>query len=483
MKNNLENFQVSQKEIQNKIRLLLLSIFIGFLFYQFGFNYAGISVFIFIGILSLGFIIINKIKNINNMGIFFMIIAIFLSISYGIYTNFIFRFLNKLLIPVTLICSFLLITYENIEFKFNTFTRLVLDRVFGIGIPNIIKIPFLINCIIKKDNSDKKNSKIKNILIGLLISIPVLIFLCIILSNADSIFGHYITNIVFNINSQSVATVLCKLLTSMGISAFVFTLYDSFSMKLKKTKVDNANNMKINSIVVITIFTMVNILYIIFTKIQVCYLYRRNNLPEGFTYSDYARSGFFQLVFIVLINVISIILIKKHTEYNNSTEDKILLSLYSLITILSFNMVFSAIYKMKLYIRVFGFTRLRILVSIFTIFLAFILVMLLIFIWKNINLFKPIIICGAIIYVGANFFNMDEFITKNNLKLLAHSKSIDRYYLSTLSFDNYKSMIKARKEGLISIEDYNLWVEVNKKDIKHWYEYNYYCFKGNSIRK
>ncbi|MCD3283587.1 DUF4173 domain-containing protein, partial [Clostridium botulinum C/D] len=242
----------------------------------------------------------------------------------------------------------------------------VLDRVFGIGIPNIIKIPFLINCIIKKDNSDKKNSKIKNILIGLLISIPVLIFLCIILSNADSIFGHYITNIVFNINSQSVATVLCKLLTSMGISAFVFTLYDSFSMKLKKTKVDNANNMKINSIVVITIFTMVNILYIIFTKIQVCYLYRRNNLPEGFTYSDYARSGFFQLVFIVLINVISIILIKKHTEYNNSTEDKILLSLYSLITILSFNMVFSAIYKMKLYIRVFGFTRLRILVSIFT---------------------------------------------------------------------------------------------------------------------
>ncbi|WP_331274911.1 DUF4153 domain-containing protein [Clostridium botulinum] len=105
------------------------------------------------------------------------------------------------------------------------------------------------------------------------------------------------------------------------------------------------------------------------------------------------------------------------------------------------------------------------------------------FIWKNINLFKPIIICGAIIYVGANFFNMDEFITKNNLKLLAHSKSIDRYYLSTLSFDNYKSMIKARKEGLISIEDYNLWVEVNKKDIKHWYEYNYYCFKGNSIRK
>ncbi|EES91301.1 DUF4173 domain-containing protein [Clostridium botulinum C] len=483
MKNNLEKCQLSQNEIQSKIKLLVLSIFIGFLFYQFGFNYAGISVFIFICILSLGFIIINKIKVVNYMGIFFMIIAIFLSISYGIYTNYIFRFLNKLLIPIALISSFLLITYENMELKFNTFITLILDRVFGISIPNITNIPFLINCIIKKNNSDKKNGKMKSILIGLLISIPVLILLCIILANADSIFGHYINNIVFNINSQSIATVLCKLLTSIGISAFVFTLYDSFSTKLKKTKADNVNNIKINSIVVITILTMVSILYIIFTKIQVCYLYGRKDLPQGFTYSEYARSGFFQLVFIVLINVISIILIKKHTEYNNSTEDKILLSLYSLITILSFNMVFSAIYKMKLYIRVFGFTRLRILVSIFTIFLAFILIILLIFIWKNINLFKPIIICGAIIYVGVNFFNIDEFITKNNLNLLVHSKSIDRYYLSTLSFDNYKSMIKARREGLISIEDYNLWIEINKKEIKHWYEYNYYSSKGNSIRK
>ncbi|WP_242850494.1 DUF4153 domain-containing protein [Clostridium botulinum] len=234
MKNDLENFQVSQKEIQIKIRLLLLSIFIGFLFYQFGFNYAGISVFIFICILSLGFIIINKIKVINYMGIFFMIIAMFLSISYGIYTNYIFRFLNKWLIPITLISSFLLMTYKNIEFKFNTFMRLVLDRVFGVAIPNIIKIPFLINYIVKKDNFNEKNSKMKNILSGLLISIPVLIFLCIILSNADSIFGHYITNIVCNINSQSLVIILCKVLVSIGISSFVFALYDSFSMKLKK---------------------------------------------------------------------------------------------------------------------------------------------------------------------------------------------------------------------------------------------------------
>lgn len=77
--------------------------------------------------------------------------------------------------------------------------------------------------------------------------------------------------------------------------------------------------MKFNSIVVITILMMVNILYVIFTKIQVGYLYGGKNLPRGFTYSEYARSGFFQLVFIVLINVISIILIKKYTEYTNNT--------------------------------------------------------------------------------------------------------------------------------------------------------------------
>ncbi|WP_039238507.1 DUF4153 domain-containing protein, partial [Clostridium novyi] len=89
-----------------------------------------------------------------------------------------------------------------------------------------------------------------------------------------------------------------------------------------------------------------------------------------------------------------------------------------------------------------------ILVSIFIVFLAIILFLLLMFIWKNINLFKPIIICGAILYVAVNFVNIDNIITVNNIRIAKNLGKIDYDYLTELSFDNYGSMTKAYKNWI-----------------------------------
>ncbi|KGM93440.1 membrane protein, partial [Clostridium novyi A str. 4552] len=108
---------------------------------------------------------------------------------------------------------------------------------------------------------------------------------------------------------------------------------------------------------------------------------------------------------------------------------------------------------------------------------------LLMFVWKNINLFKPIIICGAILYVAVNFINIDNIITVNNIRISKNLGKIDYEYLTELSFDNYWTMTKAHKEGLISNYIYEKWVSDNKRVQKHWYQYNYYYNKGNSNKK
>ncbi|KEH89331.1 hypothetical protein Z965_02855 [Clostridium novyi A str. BKT29909] len=71
MKYKKEIFNVSKNESINILKILLLSVFIGFLFYKFAFNYGGISVFIFVGTLTLGFLLINGVKNKNYTGIVF----------------------------------------------------------------------------------------------------------------------------------------------------------------------------------------------------------------------------------------------------------------------------------------------------------------------------------------------------------------------------------------------------------------------------
>ncbi|KEH92769.1 hypothetical protein Z962_11440, partial [Clostridium botulinum C/D str. BKT12695] len=98
-------------------------------------------------------------------------------------------------------------------------------------------------------------------------------------------------------------------------------------------------------------------------------------------------------------------------------------------------------------------------------------------------LFKPIIICGAILYVSVNFVNIDNIITVNNIRIAKNLGNIDYDYLTELSFDNYGSMTKAYKNRLISKYIYEQWVSNNKKIQKHWYQYNYYYNKGNSIKK
>ena len=58
-------------------------------------------------------------------------------------------------------------------------------------------------------------------------------------------------------------------------------------------------------VIAITVNVVLLCVYLVYCGIQVIYLFmRRGTLPEGYTYSSYAHEGFFQLVFVCLINIV-----------------------------------------------------------------------------------------------------------------------------------------------------------------------------------
>ncbi|CAM3857418.1 DUF4173 domain-containing protein [Hathewaya histolytica] len=473
---------LSKEEIKSNLKILFTAIFIGFLVYNFIFYYMGLSYPILIAALIIGFLVTNGIKNKNPMGFFLIAVSIILSLTYAIYTNPIFRFLNRIIIPLSLTSSFLLLTYKDIRFEFKVIYRSIIKKVFIESLYNIKIIRVLIKSLTKQINTKEDTINYRDILLGLLISIPLIFMLVLILGKADKVFEYYIENLSSSINNEVFGKILLRTFLSILASIFIFGLYNSFSINNIKVQEDIKYSFKFNSLVVITTLSIVTFIYISFTKIQISYLYGSKSLPNGFNYSEYARSGFFQLVFLVFVNVVSIILIKNNTKSKGKLQKKILLTLYSLITVLTFNMVFSALYKMRLYIVAFGFTRLRILVIVFTVFLGIILVLVLFFIFKDINLFKSIIILGAVMYIVINFTNIDNFITRENINIAKNSTEIDNTYLTSLSFDSYMTMKNALKKGEISMEQYHNWVYNNKIEINYWHEYNYFNSKGNSIK-
>lgn len=455
------------------IHLIPLTLILGALLSIFLFNYFGISIAIITVLMTVIFFSVIGVRNKSYLGLFLVLSSIALSITYGIFTNEIFRALNLIVIPINLFSGFLLLTYDKLPFKFVTFITSFLEIIVGKSFENTGKLTFEFREKFSKDDGEKKSRKMKHVINGILISIPLVIVLLMILSGADEVFSYYLSNIWDYINIKNIYDFISRVFIATIIMFLSYGLYYS----LGSVKVKNVNNKTfnrtLNSTTIITILVSIILIYLVFTQVQVTHLYLNKALPFGVSFSEYARKGFFQLVFLVVVNLIMIISIKIKTDVKHSKSNNILNILYSVITILTINMGVAAIYKMNLYIGEFGYTRLRILVQAFTLFLCIALLLLLVFIWREKLLFKPIVVSAVAIYLVLNFVNIDNFIAKENLKLINTRAEIDTWYLSTLSLDAKEAIDEGREKGLVSSEYYNFWA--NKRVItERWYEYNYF---------
>ena len=465
------NKQEKQVTIKNTIMAVLIGLITIILFVGNNkFNYLGISVPIIVTIISASAIFsIGKVKKINYTGVYFLGVSILLSVTYAIFTNYIFREINIILIPLTLATGLYMINFSDIRLKGEDLLNNVIPNItIGIFInPHVGMIGKLFK---NREDFNFKNSKYRGVIKGVIISIPLLIFLIVLLSSADeifaSIFEDTINNMINAISLIRTGGVLLKLIVFALVFIYIYYLFSSFKFMVKRTYKMTVT--KLDKSMVNTILVLVNVLYLVFTYVQIKYLYIKVsnfNLSPA-EYSSYARNGFFQLIAVVVLNIMIILYFK-----NRIDNSKLTCSLNTLMTILSFNMGLTSLYKMRLYIREFGMTQLRFVTSIFMIFILIMLVLIAVSLWKKIELFKYCIIIGSIIYLGINFCNMDKMIAEYNLN--AKGKGVDIEYLSTLSLDSYDVVLKAYEQGKISKEQFMQYKE-QKQLTSQWYEYNYY---------
>lgn len=479
---NLKEVKLNKEEKESTLISIIIAGVMAFIIAIFfiGYdklNYFGVSVPIIIIGITIGAIIsIGKVKTINYSGIYFIVISILLSFTYGIFTNELFRKLNIFLIPISLGIGLYMVCFPDVKLKVED----LLHNILPSYLLEIFYSPYFdkVGKLLKEKKKFKiKDNKYFGVLKGILYSIPLLIVLILLLCSADSMFKSFFEDTilrslldVFNFNIKGI---IMKI--SVFIIAFIY-LYYVFSMfKFRKKNVYTKKIKLLDKSMVNTILILINALYLSFTYIQVKYLFLKANSsnlsPEW--YSNYARSGFFQLIAVVILNIIIILYFKNRIENNKSTT-----ILSTIMTTISINMAVTSMYKMNLYINNFGMTRLRFLTSIFMIFILIMLVIIALSLWKSIELFKHFIIIGSIIYLGINFCNMDKIIAKYNLE--SYGNDVDINYLSTLSLDSYDVVLDAYKEKKISYNEFKIYID-QKESTSKWYEYNYYNDKMKNM--
>lgn len=213
---------------------------------------------------------------------------------------------------------------------------------------------------IKIDTNKEKNDKVINIIFGTVIGVFISGLILALLTSADAYFDKFLSSIVTNINVDFNLWYVIK-----GIIYFVIlfvigiNLFKNKEIALKESKMNNANKT-----VVTTMLFLVNFVFVLFLISEISKLCGNFlKVPKGYIYSSYAREGFFQLLFVTLINFGIILYLIYKT--NLVKEDKKVKYLVLFLIAFSIFLIFNSYYRMFLYIGRFGFTNLRLQVILF----------------------------------------------------------------------------------------------------------------------
>ena len=195
------------------------------------------------------------------------------------------------------------------------------------------------------------------IFIGLAISVPILLVVLPLLASSDAVFKELLDNIMyfeFDFNEDIIGVAWMILV----IFFVAYALITRLNVRMQKLDSPSEDKRRANPIVAITVSTVMLIVYGLYCIIQIVYLFMGyGTLPDGYTYAKYVHEGFYQLVFVCIINLILVLLCRKYSKDN--TVLKVMLSLISMCT---FIMIFSSAYRMALYVDAYGLTFLRLYV-------------------------------------------------------------------------------------------------------------------------
>ena len=508
---------------RKKYWLLLFGLIIGASFDIFFYNKTlGISYIIFIVLVLAVFLASfwGCLKKLNNQAWFFVIPILLLSSTFFIFSNQVFKILNYLIVPILVIMLSSLVA--NINKSDWSDIRFIGDIAKRIFVPfRFIHRPFL-TLSRMTDNSSKgsKNRILPKVVIGILISIPLLAIILWLLSSADIVFKNIFINIPL---LKIFKHFLIIISVSVYAICFLWALLKAFNERKKSTngavstsstpstnsKASTNSNANTNGtsstkiqwklfldpVVLLTILILVNAIYAVFSFIQFRYLFGGSSfaLPSSFTYAEYARRGFAELVIVTIINfgilIFGITFVKKDSKRIFTAIRAFL----TLLVIFTFILLISAFYRMLVYEQAYGFTYLRIFVQAFMIMLFFLFVINIIYIWyQKLPIIKTYFIISLAIYIIMNFSNVDKIIADNNINRYFKTGQIDMVYLKGLSYDAVPEMeeffISVKdsqdskdKQIANEIPDYFMGRQLDLKNQKSWQSYNISRNKAENI--
>lgn len=427
---------------------LIYAIFYAFCLYR---NTSGITYpFFVIGTLCYFFFSIQKLGvPYKKDSIFYIISIILLGISNCLTTSPQLLFMNKCGI---FLLSFILILhtiYNDKEWNFPKYFVAFFETI-GTCFACIFR-PFsdMISYFdAQKQAKTDKKSYLLPVLIGIAIALPLLFIITALLSSADIVFANMLDRVLSFFNFTTIFEIFFLIVIVFFCS---YAVYAALCMKNVQENVTDQR--KLEPIIAIIVTAALSVVYLMFSVIQIMYLFIGNmQLPEGYTYSGYAREGFFQLLTVCILNLLLVLICLYLFR-----ENIVLKVILTLISGCTYIMILSSALRMIMYINRYNLTFLRIFVLWSLAVIFFLMAGITIFIYnKKFPLFTYGLAIITVFYICLSFAHPDYWIARYNLNP-AHLEYLNdynvydnRHYLSTLSSDAAVILLNEDKNPYLS---------------------------------
>jgi len=275
---------------------------------------------------------------------------------------------------------------------------------------------------------------------GLLLAAPLLLVFGALLAQADAAFAQSLDDLwaLFRIENLPEYIFRMFYVIVLGYVLAGIYLYAIAESRQERISTDAQQRFPILPFTEASVVLgSVNLLFLAFVLVQFLYFFggQANINVAGYTYAEYARRGFNELVIVAFGSLLLFIGMSKVTRRTGATHQRIFTGLGAGLALLVAIMLVSAFMRLRLYEAVYGFTRLRLYTHIFMIWLGGLLVVLIALELLGKTRYFALACLAAALGFGAtlNILSVDGFIVKANVGRAGQGQALDAAYLATLS--------------------------------------------------
>lgn len=392
----------------------------------------------------------NDSKTLPRACLFYEICLILLGVSVSSTDSQTMIFLDKLAILALMLCYFIRALFNTSGWSIIAHITAILNLIFGSlryalsGFSDLCRYRSASRWL-KAQQSDavpkpkKLNRQLKSILIGIIIAIPVSLMLISLLRSADVIFDSIVSGFLDNIYINIYNCIKKSFSNIAGIIVMaVFAFLVSYAilkfLSYRLIKAHTADKSFHDPVTAVTFTSIIAFVYIVFCIIQIFGLFLgKLTLPEQYTYAEYARQGFFQLLFVCLINI-TLVLICLYYCHRSVP----LMATLTAISVCTYIMTASSAMRMIMYIQAYRLTFLRIAVLFALAAIALIMSGVLIYLYNpGFELFRYCIAVVTSVFIIFSLSHPDYISASYNLSHIDRSspRRSDITYILKLSED------------------------------------------------